>query len=72
MIGATAVVTTLVANTDYGGRPNENGSGSDVSSDLAIVCTAYASTAQLAITNNGSATVDLVPSGGVPLLQMRG
>ena len=72
LIGATAVVTTLVANTDYGGRPNENGSGSDVSSDLAIVCTAYASTAQLAITNNGSATVYLVTSGGVPLLQIRG
>lgn len=72
LIGATDVVTTLVANTDYGGRPNENGSGSDVSSDLSIVCTAYASTATLAITNSGSATVYLVTSGGVPLLQIRG
>ena len=72
LIGATDVVTTLVANTDYGGRPNENGSGSDVSSDIAIVCTAYASTATLAITNSGSATVYLVTSGGVPLLQIRG
>ena len=72
LIGALDVVTTLVANTDYGGRPNESGAGADVSSDLAIVCTAYASTAQLAITNNGSATVYLVTSGGVPLLQIRG
>ena len=72
LIGATAVVTTLVANTDYGGRPNEDGSGSDVSSDITIVCTAYASTATLAITNSGSATVYLVNSSGVPLLQIRG
>ena len=72
LIGATDVVTTLVANTDYGGRPNENGSGSDVSSDLSIVCTAYASTATLAIPNSGSAPVYLVTSGGVPVLQIRG
>ena len=72
LIGATDVVTTLVANTDYGGRPNEDGSGSDVSSDLAIVCTAYSSTATLAITNNGSATIYLVNASGVPLLQIRG
>ena len=72
LIGATDVVTTLVANTDYGGRPNEDGSGSDVSGDLAIVCTAYASSATLAITNSGSAAVYLVTAAGVPLLQIRG
>jgi len=71
LIGGTAVVNAT-ATTDYLGNAALDGSGSNLTSDLAIVTTQSASSAELAITNNGSATIYLVDSDGDPFLQLRG
>jgi hypothetical protein len=73
LIGGTAVVTPLVATTDYLGYSTVSGTGgSDLTSDLSIVTTASASSAELAITNNGTATIYLVDSSGDAKLEIRG
>jgi len=72
LIGAKGVVTPLVATTDYLGNAALDGSGSNLTSDLAIVTTQSASSAELAITNNGTATIYLVDSSGDAKLEIRG
>ena len=74
LIGGTAVVNAT-ATTDYLGNAAVDGSGSNLTSDLTITTTAYASTAKLAIQNTGASTVYLVKivdSVAVPFLQLRG
>ena len=71
LIGGTAVVNAT-ATTDYLGNAAVDGSGSNLTSDLTITTTAYASTAKLAIQNTGAATVYLVNGSGVAFLQLRG
>ena len=50
-IGATAVVTPLVATTHYLANANADGSGANLTASISIVTTAFASTAKFAITN---------------------
>ena len=72
LIGATDVVNAT-ATTDYLGNANAAGSGTNLTSSLAIVTTQYASTATLAITNNhATATIYLTNASGVAFLQLRG
>ena len=72
LIGATDVVNAT-ATTDYLGNANAAGSGTNLTSSLAIVTTQYASTATLAITNNhATADIYLVNASGVAFLQLRG
>jgi len=71
LIGATDVVNAT-ATTDYLGNAVIAGTGTNLTSSLAIVTTQSASSAQLAITNNGSATAYLVNASGVAFLQLRG
>jgi len=71
LIGGTAVVNAT-ATTDYLGNSALDGSGSNLTSDLAVVTTQSASSAELAITNNGTATIYLVDADGDAFLQLRG
>jgi hypothetical protein len=71
LIGATAVVDAT-ATTDYLGNSNVSGTGDNLTSDLTVTTTKYASSAKLEIANSGSATVYLVNASGVPFLQLRG
>jgi hypothetical protein len=72
LIGATDVINAT-ATTDYLGNSLVDGSGSNLTSSLAIVTTQYASTATLAITNNhATATIYLVDASGDAFLQLRG
>lgn len=71
LIGGTAVVNAT-ATTDYLGNAAADGSGSNLTSDLSITTTAYASTAKLVIENTGTATIYLVNASGVAFLQLRG
>ena len=81
LIGALGVITTLVADTDFQGNSAEDGTGSDLSADLTITVTAFASTAKTEIQNTGPSTVYLVSDGvgaaprpaiGKPFFQIRG
>ena len=71
LIGAKDVVNAT-ATTDFLGNSAVDGTGSNLSSDLAIVTTQSASSAELAITNNGTATIYLVDADGDAFLQLRG
>ena len=71
LIGAKDVVNAT-ATTDFLGNSAVDGTGSDLTSDLAIVTTQSASSAELAITNNGTATIYLVDADGDAFLQLRG
>ena len=72
LIGATDVINAT-ATTDYLGNASADGSGTNLTSSLAIVTTQYASTATLAITNNhATATIYLTDASGVAFLQLRG
>jgi len=76
LIGGINAVTTLVAypsaNYDYAGNSTQDGSGSDLTSSLSIVVTAFATTAKFEVTNNGGATVFLAAPGFSPMLRIRG
>jgi len=72
LIGATDVVNAT-ATTDYLGNASVDGSGTNLTTSLAIVTTQYATTATLAITNNhATADVYLVNAAGAAFLQLRG
>jgi hypothetical protein len=71
LIGATAVVNAT-ATTDFLGNSNVSGTGSNLTADLTITTTAYASTAKLVIENTGASTVYLVDADGEAFLQLRG
>ena len=72
LIGATDV-EDATAPTDYLGNSLVDGSGTNLTSSLAIVTTQYASTATLAITNNhATSTIYLTDSSGDAFLQLRG
>ena len=65
-------VDPLAANTDYAGNAAIDGSGADLTSDLSVVLTPFASTAKIEVTNNGAQDVYLVDGSGNPFLQIRG
>lgn len=66
-IGGTAQVTPLVSTTDYTANSVADGSGTDLTSSLSIVTTAFSSTAKFEITNT-HATLDFF----LTKLQIRG
>ena len=66
LVGGTAVVTPLVATTDYVANSAADGTGSNLTADVAIVTTAFASTAKFVITNNAAVPAFLTK------LQIRG
>jgi hypothetical protein len=72
LIGALDVVSPLVASTDYAGNAAADGSGADLTADLDVTLTPFASTAKIEIANTGTQTVYLVDGSGNPFLQIRG
>lgn len=66
MIGGTEAVTPIVATTDYTANALADGTGGDLTGNVAVTTTAFASTAKFAVTNNGSETAYLTK------LQVRG
>ncbi len=66
-VSALSIVDPLVANTDYTANSNEDGSGSDLTSDITITITSE---------SGNSITVSITNSGGslayITLLQVRG
>ena len=66
LIGGTQQVTPIVATTDYLGNAASDGSGADLTADLSIVTTPFASTVKYDVTNTGAAAVYLTK------LQIRG
>tara|TARA_R110000765_G_scaffold31917_2_gene74555 strand:- start:1109 stop:2914 length:1806 start_codon:yes stop_codon:yes gene_type:complete len=72
LIGAVDVVN-CTATTDFLGNANAAGTGTNLTSSLAVVTTQYGSSATLAITNNhASAAIYLVNASGAAFLQLRG
>ena len=59
-------------NTDYEANTAEDGSGSDISTDIGIVITKFVTAAKMVITNNNAATAYLVNGSGDPFLKLRG
>lgn len=59
-------ITTPAENTDYEANTQEDGMGSDISTDIAIVVTNFVQTAKIEITNNNGSTAYIT------LLQLRG
>ena len=53
-IGGTAVVTPLVATTDYTGNAAADGSGADRTADVSLVFTAFATVGKFVVTNIGA------------------
>lgn len=76
LIGGLSVVTALVpypsANYDYAGNSAVDGSGSNLTSSLSIVATAFATTVKFEVTNTSGATVYLAAPGFAPMLRVRG
>ena len=66
LVGGTAMVTPLVATTDYTGNASQDGSGADRTSDLSVVTSAFASTVKFEITNTSASAAYLTK------LQIRG
>ncbi len=66
LIGATAQVTPIVSTTDYTANSASDGSGSDLTANMSVVTTAFATTVQFVVTNTGTATLY------VTKLQIRG
>ena len=60
------IVTTPVATTDYTANASEDGSGTNLTSNISIAITNYATTSQLVITNTGGTGAYLT------LMQLRG
>jgi hypothetical protein len=59
-------ITTPVENTDYEANSAENGSGTDLSANIAISLTGFARNAKLTVTNNGATNAYMTT------LQLRG
>ncbi len=72
LIGGLTVVDPLVSGTDYAGNAAADGSGADLTTDLAVTIDPFATTCKFTITNNGASTVYLVDGSGNPFLQCRG
>ena len=72
LIGGLDHVVPLVAYTDYEARENVDGSGADLTGNISITTTPFASTAFFEIENTGGVDAYLVTSAGAPLLQLRG
>lgn len=73
LIGGTAVVNPLVAGTDYAGNAQADGLGANLTANLTVTVTPFASTAKVVIANtHASATVYLVDGAGAAKLQIRG
>lgn len=72
LIGGTAQVTPIVATTDYMANSLEDGSGTNLTSSMTIVTTAYAAAVKFEVTNPTAQTAYLVTGAGAPLLQVRG
>lgn len=73
LVGGTAMVTTLVAGTDYAGNSLIDGTGSNQNANLTVTATAFATTVKFVVTNTSGATIFLIATGGSgPKLQIRG
>ncbi len=77
LIGGTSLVTPPVAyptaNYDYAGNTAIDGTGTDITSSLAVNVTPHASTADIQIINSNVQTAYLViPSGTTVMLRLRG
>lgn len=75
LIGATAVVDGVLATngTDYECNTAADGSGSDITTSVAVTVTAFASSAKFVVVNNhASLTAYLVTSAGATHMRARG
>lgn len=66
LIGGIAVVTPIIATTDYTANTAADGSGSDRTANMSVATTAFASTVKYVVTNTGSDTLYITK------LQVRG
>ena len=66
LVGGTAQVTPIVATTDYTANSQADGGGSDLTANISVSTTAFASTVKFVVTNNGASTAYLTA------LQIRG
>lgn len=72
IVGGTAQVTPIVSGTDYKANSVEAGGGTDKTSAVSVVATAFAASVKFEVTNGDSSTVYMVDASGNPLLQIRG
>jgi hypothetical protein len=72
LIGATDVQPVPVANTDYMANAAPTGLGTDLTADVTIAVTGFASTAKIEITNASATNAYLVNASGEPFLQIKG
>ena len=73
--GEEAVATSItnpVDGTDYEANSQEDGLGTDLSANIAITLSKFATTAKLTIRNNGGTDAYLVPPSGSFSLRLRG
>lgn len=66
LIGGLSQVVPIVATTDYTANSAADGSGSNLTADISVVTTAFASTAKFEVTNGGATAAYLTK------LQVRG
>jgi hypothetical protein len=71
LIGGTETVAP-VATTDYMANSAANGSGSNLTSSLAVTASAFASSVKFVVTNGAAVTAYLVDGSGNAKLQIRG
>ncbi len=72
LIGGRSVVTSLVADSDYAGNSKADGTGTVLTSSLAVTVTAFASTALVSIVNSSPQSVFLANTSGHPTFRIRG
>lgn len=71
LIGGADIIAP-VASTDYTGNALADGSGADLTADLDVTVTPFASTALVEIENTGAQDVYLVNGAGQPFFRFRG
>ena len=71
-VGADAVVTPLVATTDFTANDTAGGGGVDITTDFSGTVSAFASRCKITITNNGAIAGYVRGPGSTDGLQVRG
>lgn len=71
LIGGTATVTP-VSGTDFAGNSLAAGGGTNLTSSLSVVATAFAASVKFVVSNSSGTDAYLVNASGTPLLQIRG
>jgi hypothetical protein len=72
LIGASDVQPAPIANTDYMANASPTGLSTDLTADVDVAVTGFASTAKVVITNNAAVTAYLVNTSGEPFLTIKG